>query len=140
MYCRKCGRELSEDTKFCPKCGTSIEVTEKKNEIVKNGDTEKPKLKLGLIVGILVFIAFIVCIGLFSKEKTVKEPIKEKTIEKEENKIELSTLDAEIETADEEYNIEEVIKAYEDYLNTVGGYDEDIYYMFYLNFIEWFTL
>ena len=140
MYCRKCGRELSEDTKFCPKCGTSIEVTEKKNEIVKNGDTEKPKLKLGLIVGILVLIALIVCIGLFSKEKTVKEPIKEKTIEKEENKIELSTLDAEIETADEEYNIEEVIKAYEDYLNTVGGYDEDIYYMFYLNFIEWFTL
>jgi hypothetical protein len=23
-YCRKCGSELKEDMKFCPKCGTAI--------------------------------------------------------------------------------------------------------------------
>ena len=23
-YCRKCGSELKEDVKFCPKCGTAV--------------------------------------------------------------------------------------------------------------------
>ena len=30
MFCRKCGRELNEDTVFCPQCGTQVSETKKK--------------------------------------------------------------------------------------------------------------
>lgn len=26
MYCRNCGKEISEDTKFCPECGTCTDL------------------------------------------------------------------------------------------------------------------
>lgn len=27
MYCRKCGKEISDDTKFCPECGAAVNVS-----------------------------------------------------------------------------------------------------------------
>lgn len=34
MFCGKCGNELAEGTKFCPKCGSCAEIVE--NEQIKN--------------------------------------------------------------------------------------------------------
>ena len=36
MYCRKCGKDLMEDSEFCPKCGTRVENDEAE---IKNGTT-----------------------------------------------------------------------------------------------------
>lgn len=33
MYCKNCGKEISEDTKFCPECGTSTELVPLQNAV-----------------------------------------------------------------------------------------------------------
>ena len=35
-FCKYCGSELNDETKFCPKCGAKIE------EIIENNDPIKP--------------------------------------------------------------------------------------------------
>ena len=49
-YCKNCGKELKDDAKFCPKCGSVVPVQEKSENYEKNeaknippvSDTEKP--------------------------------------------------------------------------------------------------
>ncbi|MFB3889096.1 MAG: RDD family protein [Candidatus Bathyarchaeia archaeon] len=33
-YCRKCGKELTEDARYCPRCGTAVAVEEKPEPVV----------------------------------------------------------------------------------------------------------
>lgn len=57
MFCKQCGQELAEDTKFCSNCGTSTDVS---NKI-------KPKKKINkkLIIGLCIGIAgLLVIVGL----------------------------------------------------------------------------
>ena len=39
MFCRECGNELPDNSKFCPNCGTSIEVTSSTHN-EKNDESE----------------------------------------------------------------------------------------------------
>ncbi len=32
MFCRKCGKEIPDDSEFCPKCGTAVKENSRKNE------------------------------------------------------------------------------------------------------------
>ena len=63
QYCRKCGKELSDDSEFCENCGFQLDENPKNNkEIVKHDSDNKnefvKKLPLILaIIGIIVSIA-----------------------------------------------------------------------------------
>ena len=41
MFCRKCGNELSQDMKFCNKCGTRVEKQETSNNLNRKVYYEK---------------------------------------------------------------------------------------------------
>jgi uncharacterized membrane protein YvbJ len=71
-FCRNCGHELDENTKFCPECGTNQEIS-KDNAKAENftvdtssifGDTEpvippaSGKLNVGLLVWSILNIVF----------------------------------------------------------------------------------
>lgn len=46
MYCRKCGKELQEDWKLCPNCGTPVYDTGKeKNSIEEDEKAGKESRK-----------------------------------------------------------------------------------------------
>lgn len=47
MFCKNCGKEVENDTKFCPSCGTVLNLEEKKQEVPVRDDeivlTLKPR-------------------------------------------------------------------------------------------------
>lgn len=55
MYCGKCGQKLTGKEKFCPKCGSQMDITERR--------TRKEK-KTGLII--VIFLLFIIVLGMIS--------------------------------------------------------------------------
>ena len=63
QYCRKCGKELSDDAEFCDGCGFQLDENLKNNTQVVKQDSENKnefvkKLPLILaIIGIIVSIA-----------------------------------------------------------------------------------
>ena len=59
MFCNKCGNELNDGAKFCPKCGASFQTTEKTKE------KEKKKFHLGrfiVIACICILVGMVVCV------------------------------------------------------------------------------
>lgn len=40
MLCKKCGKEIQEDTKFCPNCGTKVEKKEETLEDILSGSVK----------------------------------------------------------------------------------------------------
>lgn len=38
MFCRKCGTQLPDDSKFCYKCGSPVQIAEQKDQITKKDD------------------------------------------------------------------------------------------------------
>ena len=58
MFCRKCGKEIRENTKFCPQCGNpvnAIETKEHGNPKARAG--KKNKRLFAIIVGAVVIVA-----------------------------------------------------------------------------------
>ena len=47
MYCRRCGKQLSEDSRFCPNCGERVEIIEESKpvepEIVQTDEEKEPR-------------------------------------------------------------------------------------------------
>lgn len=68
MYCKQCGKELDNDTKFCPECG--VKVDRKNQDIQKK---IKPSIKIWIIamavVGSLIAGAVIIS-AIFDLQKT----------------------------------------------------------------------
>lgn len=59
MFCNKCGNELNDNDKYCNKCGTKV-----------NSDKKVIKIKLHqFIIGIILIVVVIACIGIFTLQK-----------------------------------------------------------------------
>ena len=66
MYCRRCGKQLSEDSRFCPNCGERVEIIEESKhvepEIVQTNEEKEPRgpwkgfAIAGLAIGIFSII------------------------------------------------------------------------------------
>jgi len=57
MFCSKCGKEIKEDSKFCPNCGSNINNFSVQNEANKKADVIYPQPTEALVldvIGILV--------------------------------------------------------------------------------------
>ena len=77
MYCKRCGKELVEGTKYCPECGENNEVVEAEvvDSVCETPQVNKPHVarcftifaKIGYGLGIATFIcSFIPFVCLFS--------------------------------------------------------------------------
>ncbi len=86
MYCEKCGNKLSENTKFCGKCGSLISNKAEKitdqvaTKTVNEGGTVWGVI-LGIIVGgislsIIQFILKIAVISMFSNDANSPETMR----------------------------------------------------------------
>lgn len=58
MFCKKCGKEIRENTKFCPRCGNPVNVVEIKDcENLKPGTGKKNKRLFAIIAGAVIIVA-----------------------------------------------------------------------------------
>lgn len=73
MFCKNCGKEISEDTRFCPGCGAEQNSTTVENNAPLNVQQPtvnltqpqpKKKLSTGAIVGIVVAVIVVVVIAV----------------------------------------------------------------------------
>ena len=66
MYCRKCGNELTEIDKFCPKCGNAVDdETTNYSEMENQQNIEQKKSPTILIIVIVILVVIIVLVGIF---------------------------------------------------------------------------
>ncbi|HKL72865.1 MAG TPA: zinc ribbon domain-containing protein [Candidatus Onthovivens sp.] len=56
MYCKKCGAEISEDTKFCPGCGTNLKAAPEKVVEPKKNNEENENDIFSIIFGVLSIV------------------------------------------------------------------------------------
>ena len=67
MYCGKCGKQISDNSKFCKYCGAIVNSEENDNEewapvkVEKNSFLNKKIIK---IICIIIAVIFIICIGM----------------------------------------------------------------------------
>lgn len=80
MFCKKCGQELKDDTRFCPKCGCSIsELKVQKNE----KSCKKGLVNLKKITALFIVLVFVVVgIGIIvkfagNKDEKINETVQE---------------------------------------------------------------
>ena len=64
MYCSKCGTEIIDNAKFCPKCGVNLGKNGSEPEYTQNHLKKKNHLNIK-VLGIILII-FIVLIGFFA--------------------------------------------------------------------------
>ncbi len=69
MFCIKCGNEIREDAKFCPKCGHHIEMgempTAEKTETVEVVKEKKSGGKKPVLIILIIFLALCIGAGIF---------------------------------------------------------------------------
>lgn len=127
MFCKNCGKEISDDTKFCPNCGAAVDGNddvrwsgagnipdEGKNKTygtdMQGKGQGKKKSKKGLIIAAVVILALCLLVGISNMKKdgtsdtsddyTEEETLSEKTESEEEEKN--NTSDVEEDNEEEE--------------------------------------
>ena len=88
MFCKECGAEIEEGSKFCPECGTSIsksvkEEKPKKVENIKKDGVSNNSSKLkkwAIISSIVIIVALIVCFSVMQMEQESRETSLSETI------------------------------------------------------------
>lgn len=68
MYCKNCGNEIKEDSKFCPKCGEKINSDSYKN-VMSTVNKRNVKKSIILLIGIVTVFVLAV-IWIISSRKT----------------------------------------------------------------------
>lgn len=88
MFCRNCGKEIKEQEKFCPYCGSKVEEgvnAEKQSEIPKNNEKNK-SVGIKAVVGIVVLVVVVAgafCGYHFLKKNNVQQSkLKKEQLEK----------------------------------------------------------
>lgn len=68
MYCKNCGKELLDNTQYCPYCGTkqdaAVEVTKVKGPDAPNQDKNTNKTSTSKVLAILGIILGVCCFGV----------------------------------------------------------------------------
>ena len=107
MFCIHCGKQLSENTRFCPYCGSAVEGSRSPSAGVPPQAQQKPAKKSGgravvLIAGIAAVAAVLAVVFVFvfgkadSRGEKKREPFdSEKTVEAEESSKEEGSASAE---------------------------------------------
>lgn len=86
MYCRKCGNELTEIDKFCPKCGNAVDdEATNYSEMENQQNTEQKKSPTILIIGIVILVVIIVLVGIFIYKKQSNNNISSNNQSTQEN-------------------------------------------------------
>ena len=104
MYCRKCGKEIEENSKFCPYCGYGLQEEQNKVSGITKQDVQPQKESKGVnpkkwiipvvIVMGIIFVAIVVFLGVKDTRKLEKasEPeVVEGSVEKMEEPVENET-------------------------------------------------
>ncbi len=86
MYCHKCGKQIPDESSFCPSCGVKVVVAEgyssqenSMSSLTQNDTTqiERPSNKrFMLILGIAVLFVLTVAIGMLSNSKITANNVK----------------------------------------------------------------
>ena len=63
IYCSKCGEELPEGTKFCPKCGTPVKLEVKAETVIQRFETD-PYLQEHWIKRVIAYIIDSIIVGV----------------------------------------------------------------------------
>ena len=80
MYCKQCGKEIPDDSRFCPNCGTVTDGSEKAaypdlSNVPQTPEPPRKRKKRGGMVAILIFlgVAAVIVVGI-SQMGTVPTP------------------------------------------------------------------
>lgn len=71
MFCKKCGKEIESDMRFCKNCGAPTEVTEKSTNSINGTDFRNivPGIRIGVILaGLLLALSTILPYVVFDSE------------------------------------------------------------------------
>lgn len=104
MYCRKCGKEIEENSKFCPYCGYGLQEEQNKVSGITKQDVHPQKESKGvnpkkwIIPVVIVMGTIFVAIVVFLRVKNTHKPEKiseseviEGSVEKMEEPVENET-------------------------------------------------
>lgn len=50
MFCKKCGKEIADDAKFCPSCGDTVAATSEKKEEAVTVEIPKDEISVGFSI------------------------------------------------------------------------------------------
>lgn len=91
MYCRKCGKELNENSLFCSDCGTPIKVVEQKQSSQQGNNLPKgrrwKKMIVPAVLVLFIVSAIILICFLFQKSPEEKVSTNLNTILAEEKEL-----------------------------------------------------